>query len=632
MTQNEVFAGNTARVQLQEPSDSRDLQAEIQQLRAKMEQIYAENAILRAERDKTESQLQTVTGEILIIRDQRLRTMIDNEHRLTDMRSAQASEREKTQAEISELQHAIATLNNEKQFMQQDLKEALDKLRTRAQKEHLEEGAPLSPRKTNRNRDRLKDGFDVLSISPLKKRRKMLDFDVQENIRAEREDTQPPPQRKEVVEIVKEVEVVKEVKVYLEDKYDFITSFLGLEVRQGVIALDVLSKFSTDGTTISSTIMNSLQRYDKSLQEIIESLIDCILDLMIREYRNDSNEPIATLLHILEFAVFHGPDIVSLEYLQRIVVLFQELVVKLERQPSEAWKAGLKLSLVLFFERIAGTADSRDGDYSKHDNRILVIWRSMSSEVVSRILSNSQFCGQDVMARAIAHSILPDSFGPIVYGENNAQRTIEMELVDMLSFLLLSPPDFSNDECMDGSLGAVPSDAVEVPAVYDFDEDKVAFMLDVVRTLQMISRTDHGHAALVSATKHASRLACFVSEQLDRLYQSDYFDDVKDRCVLISATVQLVHDIVFGTGSQGEEPNELQRWEHSGGKSRHELVVGLTRIAFAEGATLHTYFDERTVECARKLVGAGRTIQDVNVLFVAVNADSVDSSMDEEGC
>lgn len=138
----------------------------------------------------------------------------------------------------------------------------------------------------------------------------------------------------------------------------------------------------------------------------------------------------------------------------------------------------------------------------RHDEDTKRFWGFMRWDFVFIMLKNSQPVKHIRMMLAIlATSILPDTFGPIIVGDDD-QRTNEKHIIERLTALFLEEPIIIPES------GESPYDAAQVGAL----------RLDVAGVLEAMCDTPHGTDALVRNDLAIGRLVRFINDTLNRLY------------------------------------------------------------------------------------------------------------------
>ncbi|KAK9355584.1 hypothetical protein V1523DRAFT_404589 [Lipomyces doorenjongii] len=647
--------------------------SEVETLLRQLEDLRDQNAELQKARDEAVTSLQTARGEISIVRSHLVSMNTAHDQTIVHLKSVQETERQRRDSEITELRREIERLQAERAFMERDLKEVMDKLRTldravqrEAQAAASEYKGSPSPRKLKRP-DRssgLRDGFDV-PMSPTKigrKRRRPESADIEDNMNVLREATN----RESISsrdsstgsamfvhgsdsisttpkENIREKEIVREqIRILVDDKYEFVTKLYSCQLEpSGGKLFDILSQHPVelkhdDGSTkysgsLSTAITSIINMQNTSIELLIESLILRVMELWHSEV-TDSNSitSIDPLLSVLKFIVTYNPNLVSLTMLQGVVVACQETFVRLESRTmlhSTDWQAMTQLAVLSLFESVVHVLDDRQGNYSRHNNRIMGLWQSVSIEFVLRMLANTRITPRlsirfhNFTSRILSASILPGSFGPVLQLQED-QPSAEANIVDHLTRLLI-------DDAV--GLSVVHVALSENVEHLDYDEYEYEFEIvssrrQILNTLRALASTRRGQRLLAEHPKVTARLICCVSQQLDRVYESDLVHDSAERTELISLVVRLLHRMHFGTDNPADDSRPVSSIANNQDilnpyGAKYELVVGLTRVAFGEGMQYHYAFDDTTVDCARNLLQIGRTIQETNSLYSSVNAE-----------
>ncbi|KAK9319223.1 hypothetical protein V1517DRAFT_333270 [Lipomyces orientalis] len=645
---------------------------EVVALVTQLEELRKQNDKLQRARDEAIGSLQTARGEISIIRSHMININTVHDQTITHLRSVQETEKERHDTEVAELRREIDRLQAERAFMERDLKDVMDKLRAmdraiqrEAQSTASEFRTSPSPRKPKRA-DRssgLRDGFDV-PMSPTKigrKRRRPDSADIEENKNVLRETTNRESMSSRdsstgsalfgngsesmsttPKEIIREKEIVTEkIRAPVEDKYEFVTKLYSCQLDcNGGNLFDVLSQHSIelkddDGCTkysgsISTAITSIINMENSTLESLVESLILRTMELWHSQVIHSTTMTIDPLLSVLKFIVTNDPNIISLTMLQGVVVACQETFVRLESRAilhSTDWEAKTQLTVLSLFESVACVLDDRRGSYSKHSNRIMGLWQSVSIEFVLRMLANRHVTPRlsirfhQTMSRILTASILPGSFGPVLQAQDD-QSSAESHVVDNLTRLLIDDPVGFSVIRVELAENTQHPDYDE----YEYELEIVSSRLQIVNTLRALACTGHGQSLMADHAKATARLICCVSQQLDRVYENGFVYNSTERTDLISSVVQLLHRMHFGSdtpvddsrpvSSIADNPNILNPYG-----AKYELVAGLTRVAFGEGMLYHDAFDDKTVDCARNLLQIGRTIHETNLLYASVNAE-----------
>ncbi|KAK9329151.1 hypothetical protein V1520DRAFT_344188 [Lipomyces starkeyi] len=645
---------------------------EVDALLRELEDLRKQNAELQKARDEALTSLQTARGEISIVRGLLVSINTAHDQTIVHLKSVQETEKQRRDSEIAELRREIERLQAERAFMERDLKDVMDKLRTmdRAVQREAQsaasdfKGSP-SPRKSKRP-DRssgLRDGFDV-PMSPTKigrKRRRPESADIEDNMNVLRETTNRESMSSRdsstgsamfvhgsdsisttPKENIREKEIVREqIRILVDDKYEFVTKLYSCQLEpSGGKLFDILSRHPVelkhdDGSTkysgsLSTAITSIINMQNTSIELLIESLILRVMELWHSQVTESAITAVDPLLSILKFIVTYNPNLVSLTMLQGVVVACQETFVRLESRTvlhSTDWQAMTQLAVLSLFESVVHVLDDRQGNYSQHNNRIMGLWQSVSIEFILRMLANTHITPRlsiqfhELTSRILSASILPASFGPVLQVQED-QPSAEAHIVDHLTRLLI-------DDAF--GLSVVHAALTENAHHLDYDEyeyelEIVSSRLQILNTLRALASTRHGQRLLAEHPKVTARLICCVSQQLDRVYENDFVHNSAERTELISLIVRLLHRMHFGTDTPADDSRPVSSIANnqdilSPYGAKYELVVGLTRVAFAEGMLYHYAFDDTTVDCARNLLQIGRTIHETNLLYSSVNAE-----------
>ncbi|KAK9314985.1 hypothetical protein V1524DRAFT_397018 [Lipomyces starkeyi] len=646
--------------------------SEVDALLRELDDLRQQNAELLKARDEALTSLQTARGEISIVRGHLVSINTAHDQTIVHLKSVQETERQHHDSEIAELRREIERLQAERAFMERDLKEVMDKLRTmdRAVQREAQaaasefKGSP-SPRKSKRP-DRssgLRDGFDV-PMSPTKigrKRRRPESADIEDNMNVLRETTNRESmssrdsstgsamfvQGSDSIsttpkENLREKEIVREqIRILVDDKYEFVTKLYNCRLEpSGGKLFDILSQHPVelkhdDGSTkysgsLSTAITSIINMQNTSIELLIESLILRVMELWHSQVAESTITSVDPLLSILKFIVTYNPNLVSITMLQGVVVACQETFVRLESRTmlhSTDWQATTQLAVLSLFESVVRVLDDRQGNYSKHNNRIMGLWQSVSIEFILRMLANTHVTPRlsvrfhEFTSRILSASILPASFGPVLQVQEG-QPSAEAHIVDHLTRLLI-------DDAV--GLSVVHAALAENKQHLDYDEyeyelEIVSSRLQILNTLRALASTTHGQRLLAEHPKVTARLICCVSQQLDRVYENDFVHNSTERTELISLIVRLLHRMHFGTDNPADDSRPVSSIAYNQDilnpyGAKYELVVGLTRVAFGEGMLYHYAFDDTTVDCARNLLQIGRTIHETNLLYSSVNAE-----------
>ncbi|KAK9238522.1 hypothetical protein V1525DRAFT_400769 [Lipomyces kononenkoae] len=658
--------------QLQEAKSS---SSDVDSLVLQIHHLQKQNAELQQARDDAANSLQTARGEISIIRSHMTSISSSHDQAIVHLKSVQDTERQRHESEITELRREVDRLQAERAFMERDLKELMDKMRTMARTAQREaqaaasselRGSP-SPRKPKRP-DRssgLRDGFDV-PVSPTKygrKRRRPELADVDENMNVvlrESTNTESLSSRDSssagpvlfvhgsdsMLTTPNENIIIREKEKAAEKirmLYEFVTKLYNCQLEpSGANIFDILSNYSVelkhdDGPTeysgsLSAAITGLVNMHQSgTIEVLIESLILRVMELWHSQVTDTTTtSAIDPLLGILKFIVTYDPNLISLTMLQGVVVACQETFVRLESRTilhSTDRQAMIQLAVLSLFDSIVQVIDDRQGNYTQHNNRINGLWQSVSVEFILRILANTHVTPRlsirfhEFVSRILTASILPGSFGAVLQTQEE-QSSAEGHIIDQLTRLLIDDPV---------GFAIVRVEAAENLQHPDYDEyeyelELVSSRMQIVNTLRALSTTTHGERLLAEHPKVTARLICSISQQLDRVYETDFVHNSADRTELISLVVRLLHRMHFGTETPTDDgrpvstiannPNILNPYG-----AKYELIVGLTRVAFGEGMLYHNAFDDTTVDCARNLLQIGRTIQETNLLYASMNAE-----------
>ncbi|KAK9360335.1 hypothetical protein V1504DRAFT_440517 [Lipomyces starkeyi] len=645
---------------------------EVDALLRELDDLRKQNAELLKARDEALTSLQTARGEISIVRGHLVSINTAHDQTIVHLKSVQETERQRHDSEIAELRREIERLQAERAFMERDLKEVMDKLRTmdRAVQREAQaaasefKGSP-SPRKSKRP-DRssgLRDGFDV-PMSPTKigrKRRRPESADIEDNMNVLIETTNRESMSSRdsstgsamfvhgsdsisttPKENLREKEIVREqIRILVDDKYEFVTKLYNCRLEpSGGKLFDILSQHPVelkhdDGSTkysgsLSTAITSIINMQNTSIELLIESLILRVMELWHSQVAESTITSVDPLLSILKFIVTYNPNLVSLTMLQGVVVACQETFVRLESRTmlhSTDWQAMTQLAVLSLFESVVHVLDDRQGNYSKHNNRIMGLWQSVSIEFILRMLANTHITPRlsvrfhEFTSRILSASILPASFGPVLQVQED-QPSAEAHIVDHLTRLLI-------DDAV--GLSVVHAALAENKQHLDYDEyeyelEIVSSRLQILNTLRALASTTHGQRLLAEHPKVTARLICCVSQQLDRVYEIDFVHNSAERTELISLMVRLLHRMHFGIDTPADDSRPVSSIAYNQDilnpyGAKYELVVGLTRVAFGEGMLYHYAFDDTTVDCARNLLQIGRTIHETNLLYSSVNAE-----------
>ncbi|KAK9466099.1 hypothetical protein V1512DRAFT_264744 [Lipomyces arxii] len=547
-------------------------------------------AILRANdaKDAAIAKLNTLNGEISIVRSQLSAATAAHDHATQNLRGVLASAKDEHLMEIAALKGEIERLQSERRFMEQDVKDAMEKVR--AKENSKQDLSPTKPRRQDRG---LRDGFDltVSSIKLAKKRRKVQDNRTNDFGNYRGND-------------------VGNDTVNESGKYKFLLSLANFKVNDDR-AFDVMTQckielktgedFAYSGT-LSGAILSSLDTAETADLATAENRILLrILDIWRQDAVKDSRM-LCLLLEVLRFVMQFDANELQLGMLQSIVVTCQERFVQLESRsmlyttdPASRLQSSILDVFASAVECAAGRRDDAEAVGS-------ILAQSVAIEFVLRLLKSvrvSELLGiqyKTQIARALEFLCFAESFGPVV-PERSEQKEIEFAVVAELSGMLA-------DNAVSGYVCDDHADFDE----YENEIATVKLMVQASQTLTELSQTANGLKLLCEHPTVCVRLMCGISEQLDYIYRTNFLDGNHDRSELIGLMTKLLYTI---------KTND-ERAPLDDSVAGHEFIVGLSRIAFADGAVYHAGLDEMTVECAHKLLGMEYNIEDVNALYGAV--------------
>ncbi|KAK9453270.1 hypothetical protein V1511DRAFT_505214 [Dipodascopsis uninucleata] len=612
--------------------------------------LMRENGQLKQSYDALIEQYHTARGEVVVLRN-RIRT-IEQSHldAIEGIQKTHSGEHERLISNISELRHKIDSLKAEKIFMQRDLKEITDKLRVheRARKELLTQGnvemrangspSPKRSKKQDRSVD-LRDGFNT-HMSPIrlgKRKRPIPDVDSsdEESLRLKsRQQIQ-----NELSSHGAQLTSLSLANCDMEDN----SIHVGSENSQAVDTIPKSSDNKFEFVEYMLHYMNECSESERSrlyffkffdavkdsylgLSEMINSSVLSLIDIWTQLISSRSfDESIYTLLDILYYAVSFEPDLLSVETLQRISVASQETLVLMLQEKSVLfstdWQASAMLSLFEILQIISA-------GIQKNITLAIQLWQTvMTEDFILRFLSSYRMSPRLSIVfnfhtvRLVSNSVLANSFGPVV-SDRDRQSDSEFRLIDYICRLLF-------DESSNAYYQPYSESLEENINHYDFDQfeyeqERLRVQAEAIEFLMVLVHNEHGYARLSRHAKASARIICFVSSQLDKLYSGFSIDNM--RLNLIRNSVKLLHSIWFRTDNPSEDDSKkcvissedcVAALRLFG--AQQEFIVCMTRIAFAEGGAFHDSFDDITVDRAQRLLEIGRTVDELNLFYIAVN-------------
>ncbi|KAK9461264.1 uncharacterized protein V1516DRAFT_691248 [Lipomyces oligophaga] len=574
---------------------------------------------LRHERSELQTALESLQmsrGEVLILRDHHTKTQAEHDKAMIQVRENLAQATEQFAQTEDKYKETLKNLTNEKFFMQQDLNEIRSKLRKaeRNLKESLNSSSrqPTTPSPRKSKRHAFSDGFDY-TLSPTRASKRIRQNGISENLSIQTEnvnfDSREGDAKSPAVETV-QVEIIKEIPVLIDDKFEFIRDLLASLQRFAIAG-------SSDISEVVGEISKALLNTSDSLKVLLASFVPKLLDFKIEDVNRDVF-PVS--LYVLEFAVTYNTRLLSFEILQNVVVVIQELYFQIEAAEHVQKKDKIQLQVLSFLENVARQIDNRHSDFAQTDNMIISTWMSISSPFILRILSIPEYRGQDYVVRALEFSTCFDSFGSIESSKTD-QMTSESTLLDVLAFMLSSPPGFTSD-LSDQDSDSWIGDSYESK----FNDKRIRLFTDIIHTMTSFSSTAHGRESFLRNKTALSRIICFLSNQLEDVYRAEFLTSTEDRCRLISRSVELLHTIVFDkTDNDDLDPNKAihpllanDTTLTSSFNAHHESVVAFARIAFTETMVRPPRFDHRIIRYANDLLSVGRVAEEIDRLYIAL--------------
>ncbi|KAK9478899.1 hypothetical protein V1514DRAFT_342476 [Lipomyces japonicus] len=622
--------------------DTSSLQQQIQELRS-------QNAQLSTARQQMQVALQTANGEISIVRahvKQMTEANAQTANRVNQVHQDQLVKQEQAR---NELQAVIESLRSENAFMEHDLKEAMTNLRA-VQREN----ANYKQSKTNNNNismdefskessisqkkikkiDRtsdLRDGFNL--TAPIGKK-KLND----ENSRMFRGPS-PSLTKVEIKEVIKEV--VKPV----DDKLLFVQAILNSRSDDGKPIMEVLGQFEyASKPSLASVIMEIIATSYDTLPDLLNGTTIKIIEIVKQAVMPDVLRPkliisptLDPLLTLLRVCASHQPAVMHISTIQVLAVLCQETFQFVFQNSTTLCSTDYNAQVIISslnllrlitrdFVKLAASAAT--------DSVVMQIWRCIMFGYVHRILlighvsPKLAYIFEQYMLNILEGSITSSSFGSISSNDPQEQALSEQKTIEMICRAFSD----SNDMLSDAVELAISTRNFDDP-YYGHDDFNLPFLMEeriniinsAVGLFDSLSQTQHGLELLHTHSTASSYLACCIAEQVDLMYKSSKLLDKfnKARAGLITNMIALLHRIRMIAQPIPNRRTVTSSQAFSSFGAQHEVVVALTRIAFAQGSVFHALIDiadaNATADRARALLEDGWTMEDVNVFYGSVN-------------
>ncbi|KAI9877160.1 MAG: hypothetical protein M1830_004670, partial [Pleopsidium flavum] len=523
--------------------------------------VDALQAQLLRERDTLQQAVHTANstalskaGEIAIVRANQAKTATEYERRLNTAQKLHADEAARQRAEIESARAEKEKIATENMFLKRDLTEEGEQTRIlRRNLKNVGGGDKVVLAKTKANASPVttpkkhkslpfRDGFDddeIMVTSPSKvaqktkrgtpkvgdkRKRKVIDDSPGQPLQLSQSKgetiTEDEPQPDVPLEDTTLQKLGKEddrfpVRPVLTTKmaetnlgYKFVQSVFNHRLHRGqdrtIEAFTKLAFPSAPGRLFSSILLEglSLLSVKKDMEQFPAKFAEIILSIWSQCVEEKYYSPLEILLDLITFILVQDTLGTAPHLIDNLIPLAQITAdinaiprfQRFKRETSTELKPGVDVEDCLnIIYLVACGCMHRDADIKR-------FWRVMRWDFVLIMLKASQPVEEiQVMLDILSTSILKETFGPIIVGDQD-QKTNEKHIIERLTALLIEEPIISEGE-------------------EPYDEAEIAELrIDVLGVLDALCETKHGGEALAKHEMAIGRIVRVMNDQLNHLY------------------------------------------------------------------------------------------------------------------
>ncbi|KAF3908385.1 hypothetical protein AA313_de0210444 [Arthrobotrys entomopaga] len=578
---------------------------ELERLRKAAQQLLAEKEELQSKLKKVTVDIQTKTGENLILRKKMEKAEIEHKSEVDALRSFAQQKHEQSEKEIASLRNDLVKMQSTHDFDKNDHYEMSRELKQYQEKDKQvvkPNNAPITPRKGRLAAFR--DGFDdeeagmsmrssppvglpgsrgrgtptksakrkrKLNESPMKNSQTLMLPMLQSSNNSQRAimlENGPESEEEEYAAMIDKM-TLEDLGLTNDERQEFLESILSFRPDSGELTiLETLEHYHFPSEEVSLTALfmeNVPQAEQEAAYGEFPARICCILiALWDRCYNEEFFEPLSLLLDFLYHVITndYGATLIPIimesfaEVVQRTVLLNSEAVFKGHYDQINPLVDIEKC--LLLFESVAIRIRA-DEELAQH------FWTLIVPNFVAPLMTWNQPLSQlRLILNALPSSVFRTSYGPISPDPID-QSDYERVTLMHASFLLTGEPK------PETPVSKIPSPGLRRAEI-------LAIRSQVLTFYSCIAATDHGIERMVTNRnwQALSRVIVRMHHELEEIYEDRY--NLPNSVAFVNNGVALIHRVLKLQKSNDDIERLLSSTATNGNGYKHLVVFA--RVAF----------------------------------------------------
>ncbi|KAF7196847.1 hypothetical protein HII31_01765, partial [Pseudocercospora fuligena] len=610
-------------------------------LQARIAELEAEQARLRASEQQARDEARAKQGEIAIVRSNQEKTTKQYEARISVMQRLHAEEAAKSKAELEAQRKEREKMETDNRFLQHDLAQEAERTKRLTGPSRAQGTQRQTPRKSKRTA--LGDGFDDgelhMTTSPSRSRDK-LRGDLTPKAGAKRKRpahdspvhslsfTQPPAQLRhestggQSAASFASTAAPDRVTAKKDDRYEFMQLLLNHFPHEGhATMVESLAKYSFPSQptkTLSSIFMHDIS-YLSDDESLPLKVAEVCIGLWSKCIAEKYFAPFYMILELVRFALQTQTSAAKSQLLEQAVPLCIQ-TIDLIAIPTYRASTNRKFAASLDRKAFDEQADEIDVERvlellqdlcnaaSLQGERIETFWRTMEQQFVLLMLNKAQPIGQVMTLLEMLQTAAREATFGVIAHDATRQPELERGMIDRLTNLLF--------EVLEAAQGEEPYSDAEI----------LELRIEVLKVLRQMCQTDHGGMLLVQNRSAIGRLVRFLDAHVRKLYHTrptyglseeekprkSATHDLLAQCVNI--TVRLIYHLLRVYGDNFDFVPKL----HAVHGGYHKFLVSMTRIAFTEQHIFEAGIEDEAAEAAHRILDSVLGPEDGEAVMKAI--------------
>jgi len=612
---------------------------QIQEMEDRIGKYEQETLRLNRALKDLQEELMTKNGAISNLRSRMERSNKEHENRIAELQKAQMEERALLKTKVQDAQKHHETTKVSNRFLEHELAEERQRIKKAKQDPSISERQvftkkPVTPRKVQTSG--LADGFDddeMTSPSPSK---------AKTNGRAITPRLGQKRKRVEVVESPRSAVASPPVSYHSPPRaqsqsgplHILPTASLSDRKRSKIIKL-VLNHRFVGSTTKTIQVLANMQLQSQKDSTLATPIFDAIARLQLRPDINPST-------HIREICLDIWEKCLGVPYWQPLPFIVDLINVMLSRESSSERFELFDRLLPLALKTSAPTAERRVQSGKKLDDmqrdseepatddidilkmlRLIAIaaaddsskmdafWARIEFKYVILMLSKGQpISHMHIILQMLAVSVSDNAIGPRHFSPE-IKITRENQLLDKLSALLLETPgpEFSSQDSQYGNT--------------------TTLRLQILRTIRVISTSQHGYELLCRHRMMLGRLMRFLCVQVTSIHETPIDIDFEALSIKVDspkhpsireetiASINLTTRILYHLLHYQDIDLKEKLSVIPGGNQK--FLIAFSRLAFSDRSFFDAGLDDEVIDAAREILDSILNPEEIEAMILVMD-------------